>query len=78
MEVKNVPFHDEQSWENFDLGRGGGGGGRGGGGGFRGRGGGGRGGGGGGGRFNREPEGPPESVVGKTKDWTETRDEGSI
>ncbi len=49
------------------IGRGdsrGGGRGRGGsGGGFRGRGGG-RGGG-GGGRFNREPEGPPDSVVGK-------------
>jgi hypothetical protein len=43
------------------LGRGdsrGRGGSRGGGGGFRGRGGG------GGGRFNREPEGPPDSVVG--------------
>ena len=48
-------------------GRGRGGGGRGGGG----RGGGGRGGG-GGGRFNREPEGPPESVVGKKSIGTTT------
>ena len=51
--------------------RGGGGGSRGrggGGGGFRGRGGGGGFRGGGGGRGNREPEGPPESVVGKTNE----------
>lgn len=59
-------MYDKIIFDFIYLGRGdsrGGGGGRGGGG-FRGRGGGGRGGG-GGGRFNREPEGPPDSVVGK-------------